>query len=316
MTALRILSGSAAQGLVASLAPKFKVQTGFDIEGEFGAVGAVADKLRSGTPADIVVLTAAIIAKLAEESWVVSTSIADIGLVETAIAVRIGDPLVAIADAATLRDALLAADAIFVPDIRASTAGTHVAKILQQLGIADDVTGRLKIFPNGATAMRHMAESTAKNPIGATQATEIRATKGVKLSGALPKGCDLATVYTAGVVTGAVRIGRGPDPGLAILEGQMPDPRKSSTDGIHRRAQKACLNSHRYRRRRSNRRGRNARPYRRQVRGENHETFFAAQPLFGIVICCRRDDAGLGTAGVGARDFQTGHRHVPVRARR
>jgi len=53
MTALRILSGGAAQGLVASLAPKFKVQTGFDIEGEFGAVGAMADKLRSGTPADI-----------------------------------------------------------------------------------------------------------------------------------------------------------------------------------------------------------------------------------------------------------------------
>jgi len=66
VTALRILSGGAAQGLVAGLAPKFKVQTGFDIEGEFGAVGAMADKLRSGTPADIVVLTAVIIAKLAE----------------------------------------------------------------------------------------------------------------------------------------------------------------------------------------------------------------------------------------------------------
>jgi len=126
MTALRILSGSAAQGLVASLAPKFKVQTGFDIEGEFGAVGAMADKLRSGTPADIVVLTAAIIAKLAEESWVVSTSIADIGLVETAIAVRIGDPLVAIADAATLRDALLVS-ASSVRSLSASVAVTLIA---------------------------------------------------------------------------------------------------------------------------------------------------------------------------------------------
>ena len=203
MTALRILSGGAAQGLVASLAPKFKVQTGFDIEGEFGAVGAMADKLRSGTPADIVVLTAAIIAKLAEESWVVSTSIADLGLVETAIAVRIGDPLVAIADAATLRDALLAADAIFVPDIRASTAGTHVAKILQQLGIADDVTGRLKIFPNGATAMRSLAESGALRPIGCTQSTEIICTPGVVLSGPLPPGYDLSTMYTAAMTTRA-----------------------------------------------------------------------------------------------------------------
>ena len=65
MSALNILSGGAAQGLVASLAPKFKVQTGLDIAGEFGAVGAMADKLRNGTPADIVILTSAIVAKLA-----------------------------------------------------------------------------------------------------------------------------------------------------------------------------------------------------------------------------------------------------------
>ena len=199
MTALRILSGGAAQGLVASLAPKFKERTGFDIEGEFGAVGAMADKLRKGTPADIVVLTAAIIAKLAEENRVVPTSIADIGQVETAIAVRAGDPPVAIADAATLRDALLAADGIFIPDTKTSTAGTHVAKILQQLGIAHDVTDRLKIFPNGATAMRGLAESDALRPIGCTQSTEIISTPGLVLSGPLPPGYALSTIYTAAV---------------------------------------------------------------------------------------------------------------------
>ena len=199
MTALRILSGGAAQGLVASLAPKFKERTGFDIEGEFGAVGAMADKLRKGTPADIVVLTAAIIAKLAEENRVVPTSIADIGQVETAIAVRAGDPPVAISDAATLRDALLAADGIFIPDTKTSTAGTHVAKILQQLGIAHDVTDRLKIFPNGATAMRGLAESDALRPIGCTQSTEIISTPGLVLSGPLPPGYALSTMYTAAV---------------------------------------------------------------------------------------------------------------------
>jgi molybdate transport system substrate-binding protein len=199
VTVLKILSGGAAQGLVASLAPKFKAQTGFDLEGEFGAVGAMADKLRSGTPADIVVLTAAIIAKLAEENRIVPASIADIGQVETAIAVRAGDPLVAIPDATTLRAALLAADAIFVPDMRASTAGIHVAKILQKLGIADDVTGRLKIFPNGATAMRSLAETGALRPIGCTQSTEIISTPGVVPFGPLPPGCELWTMYAAAV---------------------------------------------------------------------------------------------------------------------
>ena len=203
MSSLNILSGGAAQGLVASLAPDFKALTGFDIAGEFGAVGAMADKLRQGTPTDIVILTAKIVADLAGENLVVRASIADVGLVETAIAVRAGDPLVAVKDAAALREAFLAADAIFVPDIKASTAGIHVAKVLQQLGIADAVAARLKIYPNGATAMRHLAASDALRPIGCTQSTEIISTPGVVLSGSLPPECELATMYTAAVTTGA-----------------------------------------------------------------------------------------------------------------
>lgn len=204
MTSLKILSGGAAQGLVASLAPKFREQTGLAIEGEFGAVGAMAGKLRGGTPADIVVLTSALIADLAGENLVTGASISDIGRVETAIAVRTSDPLASVDDAASLREVLLGADAIFVPDTQASTAGIHVARVLQQLGIAEVVAARLRIYPNGATAMRHLAETDAVKPVGCTQSTEIINTKGVKLSGSLPKGCELSTVYTAAVTTGAV----------------------------------------------------------------------------------------------------------------
>ena len=204
MTSLNILSGGAAQGLVASLDPKLKETTGFDITGEFGAVGAMADKLRQGTPTDIVILTADIIAKLAEESLVVPASIADVGLVDTALAVRSADPQVNVKDAASLRAALLAADAIFVPDTKVSTAGIHVARVLQKLGIADEVAARLRIYPNGATAMRHLAASDAARPIGCTQSTEIINTQGVVLSGSLPPGCELATMYTAAVTARAV----------------------------------------------------------------------------------------------------------------
>jgi molybdate transport system substrate-binding protein len=203
MSALNILSGGAAQGLVARLAPGFKQKTGFDIAGEFGAVGAMADKLRKGTPTDIVILTAAIVAKLAEENYVTPASIADVGMVETALAVRAGDPQVVVKDAAALRDAFLAADAIFVPDTKVSTAGIHVAGVLGQLGIADAVAARLRVYPNGATAMRHLAESDALRPIGCTQSTEIISTPGVVLSGSLPPGCELATVYTAAVTSSA-----------------------------------------------------------------------------------------------------------------
>jgi molybdate transport system substrate-binding protein len=203
MTRLNVLAGGATHGLVTSLASPFRDLTGFDIAGEFGAVGAMADKLRNGTVVDIVILTAAIVGKLAEENQVVPASISNVGLVETAIAVRAGDRLVAASDAATLRTAFLDADAIFVPDTKASTAGIHVAKVLGQLGVAGAVADRLKIFPNGATAMRHLAESDAVRPIGCTQSTEIISTRGVSLSGSLPPGYDLTTMYTAAVATRA-----------------------------------------------------------------------------------------------------------------
>ena len=203
MTNLKILSGGAAQGLVTSLTATFKAQTGFDISGEFGAVGAMAEKLHKGVPTDVVILTAALVAKLAEEKLVVAASVFDVGMVETALAVRKGDPLIKVRDEADLREALLASDAIFVPDTKASTAGIHVAKVLAQLGVADAVAAQLKIYPNGATAMHQLAGSDAKRPIGCTQSTEIISTEGIVLSGPLPRGCELATMYTAGVTTQA-----------------------------------------------------------------------------------------------------------------
>ncbi|EJN13364.1 ABC-type molybdate transport system, periplasmic component [Bradyrhizobium sp. YR681] len=204
MTTVNILSGGAAQGLVRGLTAAFKAQTGLGIDGEFGAVGLMADKLRAGTPADLVILTQALLAKLAEENLVIPSSVADVGRVETALAVRNRDPKVTAKTEADLREVLRGADAIFVPDIKASTAGQHVAKVLDQLGIAYEVASRLKIFPNGATAMRELAASTAQRPIGCTQATEIIATDGISLSGLLPPGCELVTMYTAGVTARAV----------------------------------------------------------------------------------------------------------------
>ncbi|HKU09490.1 MAG TPA: substrate-binding domain-containing protein [Bradyrhizobium sp.] len=205
MTSLNILSGGAAQGLVESLAPAFKAKAGLDIDGEFGAVGAMAEKLRGGRPTDIIILTETLVGTLAQEGLVTPATIRNVGVVETALAVRTSDPMVSAPDQAALRRALLAADAIYLPDTETSTAGIHIAKVLALLGIVGEVESRLKIYPNGATAMRHLAESPARAPIGCTQSTEIISTSGVSLSGALPPSCELATMYTAGVTVRATR---------------------------------------------------------------------------------------------------------------
>lgn len=209
MTTLKILSGGAAQGLADALVPTFKRVTGWTVEGEFGAVGTMADKLRAGAPADVVVLTTAVLKALAEQNLIDLSTIKNVGLVETAVAVRAGDPAVGVGSADELRAALLASDAIFVPDTKSSTAGIHVATMLERLGISADVANRIREFPNGATAMRHLAASDAKRPIGCTQTTEILNTPGLTLIGALPRGYDLATMYAAALTATTKHAGMG-----------------------------------------------------------------------------------------------------------
>ena len=200
---LTILSGGAAQGLVAALAPQFKAETGADIDGNFGGVGAMRDKLLAGAPADLLILTASLIAELTQAGRIVAGSAADLGAVATGVAVRSGDPAPAIGDADALRAAFLAADGIYFPDPKLATAGIHFAKVLERLGIAGEVASRLRTYPNGQTAMAALAATEGGRPIGCTQITEILNTKGVTLVGDLPPEFALATVYTLGVCTRA-----------------------------------------------------------------------------------------------------------------
>jgi molybdate transport system substrate-binding protein len=200
---LQILSGGAAQGLVHALEADFKTQTGCEIEGTFGAVGAMKDKLLAGAPADMLILTSALIADLTRSGHLAAGSAVDIGIVPTGVAVRTDDPAPPIGDANTLRDALRAADGIYFPDPKLATAGIHFAKVIEALGLTAETASRLRTFPNGTTAMRELAAAKSARPIGCTQVTEILNTKGTKLVGLLPKGFELATTYTCGISTTA-----------------------------------------------------------------------------------------------------------------
>jgi molybdate transport system substrate-binding protein len=191
---LRFVSAGAAQALVAREARN----EGIEVEGIFGAVGAMREKYLEGEPCDIVILTRKLIDELASQERVLAQGVVDLGSVPTAIAVRASDPAPDVSDAGSLRAALLDADAIYFPDPAKATAGIHFRHVLERLSIHDQVRGRIRNFPNGATSMRAMAEASG-HPIGCTQASEIRATPGVRLVAALPKGYDLVTVYSGAV---------------------------------------------------------------------------------------------------------------------
>src|SRR5258705_10444074 len=112
---LTIFSGGAAQGLVTALAPQFKAETGADIDATFGAVGAMRDKLLAGAPADMLILTASLIAELTQAGRVVAGSPADLGAGAPRGAGRRGDPAPPTGDPGALRAGPAAPDRILFP---------------------------------------------------------------------------------------------------------------------------------------------------------------------------------------------------------
>ena len=200
---IRLLSGGAAQGLVTQLQGRFLAGSGFTVEGTFGAVGAMRDKLIGGEPCDLVILSQALIDQLTGSGHVMRGSAVQLGAVKTGVAVKVGERLPDVTSAAALKATLLAAPGIYFPDPVKATAGIHFMKVLQALGLDQQLAPRLRPFPNGATAMREMAQAGEAGLIGCTQVTEILYTPGVQLVSLLPPEFELATVYTAAVCSGA-----------------------------------------------------------------------------------------------------------------
>ena len=196
---LNILSAGASKGLVESLQAQFSAETGVGIHGTFGAVGAIKEKALAGEPCDVIILTAAMIDELARFGIVLTETVAPLGCVRAAIAAREGDTLPDISGREALRKLLLASAAIYMPDAERATAGIHFVKVLHALGIFETVKPRLRSYPNGALAMRELAQSSEFPAIGCTQVTEIKCTPGVTLVGPLPAEFELATAYAVGV---------------------------------------------------------------------------------------------------------------------
>ena len=199
MATLNIFSAGAAQAAVTQIAEKFQRESGNLINASFGAVGAMKARVAAGEPADVIILTAALIDELIPQGFVAPGSRADLGRVGTGVAVRAGTPLPDVSNEHVLRGNLLAATKVVCPDPAVATAGKVVLKVLEQLGIAGEVKPRLQFFPNGSAAMAQLAQGNGMLEMGITQVTEIIANRGVAFVGPLPAELQSMTVYSAGL---------------------------------------------------------------------------------------------------------------------
>jgi molybdate transport system substrate-binding protein len=214
MSTVRILSGGAAQGLVRGVQAKFEAQNAVRIEGTFGAVGAMRDKLLAGEPCDLLILSDALIRELAAAGHADASTARPVGVVKTGVALKADAPRRDLHGPEQLQALLQQAGEIYFPDPAKATAGIHFMKVLTQLGLAQTHAQRFRTFPNGATAMAALAQSADASAVGCTQVTEILYTAGVQLIGLLPSPFELATVYTAAVCTRA----ESPGAARALIE--------------------------------------------------------------------------------------------------
>ena len=195
MATLRILSAGAAQAVTERIIEAFRRDTGNDVAAEFSAVGAMKARVTAGESVDIIILTQAMIDELIAGGLVAQGSRFDLGRVGTGVAVRAGTPAPDVSNAEALRKTILASARLVCPDPAVATAGKVVMGLMDKLGIAQDVNGRITFFPNGYATMSWLAASD----LGITQVTEILPNKGVTYAGPLPDAFQMKAVYSAGI---------------------------------------------------------------------------------------------------------------------
>ena len=205
---LNVLAAGAVEAVVREMVGTFEKESGHKLKITYAPVGALRDKIYAGEPADLTVVTPAIIEQLQARGLVRPVTRTDLGQVGGGIAVRKGNPRPAIGTPEELKQALLSAKEIHYADPKIATAGAYFLKVADRLGIGEEVRKKGRTAGSGKVSMELMAKSTAV-AIGLTQISEILSVPEVELVGPYPGDLQLMTTYS-GIV-----LERAPNPAAA-----------------------------------------------------------------------------------------------------
>lgn len=191
---LKVFCPGAVKTLVTDLASDFTKASGHALVMAYGTAGSVAKQVSSGIPGDIVITTVELMNGLAKENKVDSQKIRPIGSMGVGMANRQGSPKPDIKTVKSFSDTLLAAKSItFADPAFGGQSGIHVAKVLANLGLTEQLKAKLKLrrgFPEGV-----MEVASGEIEIGIGQISEILASPGVQLLGPLPKEIQAETTF-------------------------------------------------------------------------------------------------------------------------
>ncbi len=205
---LKVFCTHALTPAMEKLAPEFERKTGTKLVIFDSTTGAAMKRISSGEVADVVILTGSAIRKLAQEGKLDPKTVKDIAATGISVAVRAGAPKPDISSASALKQAVLSAKSIAYTDPAAGGAsGIHFAKVLQRLGIADQVKPKTTLVGGGGAVGPLVASGKAE--MGVQMESELRATKGIEIVGPLPGDLQDLTLFSGGIFAGSKNAAAG-----------------------------------------------------------------------------------------------------------
>ena len=190
---IHVMSGGAPKEVFALLTPKFETQTGNKVKFTYAVITALREKLAAGEKADVLVLPVPVLDGLAKENKVRADARATFGIVGISVVVKEGAPKPDISTKEKFKAAMLAAHSVVHATPGKTPSGTHMGKVMEQLGIADAMAKKVIHKPALDGGVQLVAGGQAD--IGIYPASEVASVKGISVVGPLPAGVEFNIVY-------------------------------------------------------------------------------------------------------------------------
>jgi molybdate transport system substrate-binding protein len=194
---------TAMKAAVDELAPPFERANGHVLRITYGPSGGLARRLNAGEAADLIVVDSKALDALIKQGKVVGgrTDVARTGI---GIAVRKGAPKPDVSSPEALKRALLEARTVgHAAPAGGSITAAHIERVFQRLGIAAEMTPKVKLAAGGPNGRVSVLVSSGEAEIGLQQVSELLSNPQVEVIGMLPAELQLTTIYSAGVTTSA-----------------------------------------------------------------------------------------------------------------
>jgi len=198
---VKVLTAGAFKQVVLAVVPDFEKQTGNKVIVDNDTAGGLQKRIESGEAFDVAIITPAIIEGLVASGKIVSNSRVNLATVSIGVVVKEGAPKPDISTVEVFKNALLAAKSVaYIDPASGGSSGIYIDKLLERLGIADQVRPKAKLKKGGYVADLIVS---GEAELGVHQISEIVPVKGAVLVGPLPKEIQNTTTYAAGLSAAA-----------------------------------------------------------------------------------------------------------------